>query len=133
MDAERFDELIRSFRSGSSRRRLLAGLASGMLAALPFALDGEEAKAKKKRKKKRKEEGASRCLHAQLYRPRLRVSWLWRIVWHLWRLPRVSRRNVHHPAERNAMRERPHVPGRDLRLPRRYDNAQQGELCHSLY
>ena len=55
MDAKRFDELFRSLASGSarSRRGVLAGLTSGLLAALPLAL-GEDAGAKKKQGKKKK-------------------------------------------------------------------------------
>jgi hypothetical protein len=52
MDATRFDDLLRTV-SAASRRRVLAGLASGLLAILPLSL-GDDAAAKKKRKKKKK-------------------------------------------------------------------------------
>ena len=56
MDANRLDELFRSLTSGSarSRRGVLAGLASGLLAALPLALGVEDTGAKKRGKKKKK-------------------------------------------------------------------------------
>ena len=56
MDANRFDELFRSLASGSarSRRGVLAGLTSGLLAALPLALGVEDTEAKKKQRKKKK-------------------------------------------------------------------------------
>lgn len=57
MDEQRFDDLIRSLShpSGSSRRGLLRGLASGFLAFLPLVGRGEEGAARKgKRKMKRK-------------------------------------------------------------------------------
>jgi hypothetical protein len=58
MDAKHFDELFRSFVSGGarveSRRGVLAGLASGLLAALPLSLGSEDAAAKNKKGKKKK-------------------------------------------------------------------------------
>lgn len=58
MDSARFDALSRSLTDGSSRRGLLAMLASGLLAALPLRPFGEGAEAKKKKgKKKKKKKG----------------------------------------------------------------------------
>jgi hypothetical protein len=57
MDDNRFDALARTFASGASRRRALAGLAGALLAApaaLGIDLDGVVARRHKKRKKHRK-------------------------------------------------------------------------------
>jgi hypothetical protein len=53
MDAERVDFLTRSLAAASSRRRLLDGTASGLLAVVPYRFGGEGTAAKKKRKKKK--------------------------------------------------------------------------------
>ena len=53
MDARRFDAFVRSFPSGSSRRRLLAGVARGLLAA-PIAFGSADSSAKNKKKNKGK-------------------------------------------------------------------------------
>jgi hypothetical protein len=55
MDNSRFDDLVRSFRPGATRRRALRLLGSGVLAgalAPALALDGAEAGAKKRCRKK---------------------------------------------------------------------------------
>jgi hypothetical protein len=52
MDAVRFDDILRSLSFGASRRGMLAGLAGGLLAALPLTRGGEEAAAKRRRKKR---------------------------------------------------------------------------------
>jgi hypothetical protein len=54
MDSERFDDLTRSLTSGSSRRAVITGVASGLAALLPISLVGDSTKAKKKRKRKKK-------------------------------------------------------------------------------
>jgi hypothetical protein len=54
MDENRFETLIRSLSSRSSRRGVLASLISGLLMALTFVLSGEDAESKKRRKKKRR-------------------------------------------------------------------------------
>lgn len=54
MDSARFDALSRSLTDGSSRRGLLAFVASGLLAALPFGSLGEVVAAKKKKGKGKK-------------------------------------------------------------------------------
>lgn len=54
MDDQRFDAFIRTHFSGSSRRGLLVGLTSGLLALLAPAAIAEDAAAKKHRKGKRK-------------------------------------------------------------------------------
>jgi hypothetical protein len=54
MDGDRFDVFTRSLSPEGSRRGVLAGLASGLLAAKLLARRGEEAYAKKKGKKKLK-------------------------------------------------------------------------------
>lgn len=64
MDELRFDDLLRSFASGHSRRATLAALASGVFGAGSRALlDDVEARKKRKRKKKRKtcKSGAKKC------------------------------------------------------------------------
>ena len=61
MDAARFDVLLRFLAVGASRRGLLAGLTSGVLAVLPLALSAENAEAKKRRKRKGKRKKKS-CL-----------------------------------------------------------------------
>jgi hypothetical protein len=48
MDADQFDSLLRAFTAGSSRRGVLVGLTSGLLAVLPRALSSEDAAAKHK-------------------------------------------------------------------------------------
>jgi hypothetical protein len=53
MDPRRFDALARALVSGASRRRALAGLAGGLLAALTAAT-GPGATARKRRKKRKK-------------------------------------------------------------------------------
>jgi hypothetical protein len=59
MDARRFDTLIRSLQERPSRRGMLLGMASGLLASLPITLGREEALAKKKHKRKKKKKGGS--------------------------------------------------------------------------
>jgi hypothetical protein len=60
MDAEQFDTLIRSLVVGSSRRRVLSGLASVLSGGVPVALGGSvAAKKKHKRKRKRKRKSPS--------------------------------------------------------------------------
>ncbi len=54
MDTHRFDALARTLISRASRRGVLAGLASGLLAVLPLTIGGEEIKARKKRRKTKK-------------------------------------------------------------------------------
>lgn len=54
MDDNCFDRFTRFLSPGGSRRGVLAGLGSGLLAALPLALGGEDAAAKKKGKCKKK-------------------------------------------------------------------------------
>ena len=54
MDSTRFDALSRSLTDGSSRRGLLASLASGLIVALPFGVLVEGAAAKKKKGKDKK-------------------------------------------------------------------------------
>jgi hypothetical protein len=54
MDCARFDTLTRSLTGGSSRRRLLAGLTSGLLALVPLGSGSFDATAKKKGKRKKK-------------------------------------------------------------------------------
>jgi hypothetical protein len=54
MDGPRFDDLLRTVSATASRRGLLAGLASQLLAVLPSALGGDDAEATKKRKKNKK-------------------------------------------------------------------------------
>ena len=62
MDADRFDSLTRSLPAAASRRGLLAGLASGLVAALPLVLSGEDAPAKKKKGKgKNKHKKTDNC------------------------------------------------------------------------
>ena len=53
MHSQQFDVIVRSISTGTSRRRLFAGLTSGLLALLR-APGGEDAHGRKKRKKKRK-------------------------------------------------------------------------------
>lgn len=60
MDAEQFDALLRSLTSGASRRRVLASLMPGLLAALT-SRHGEVADARKKRKGKKKRRCTPRC------------------------------------------------------------------------
>ena len=60
MDAERIATLLCSLATGSSRRGLVAGLASNLLAVLPLVLRGEDAAAKKN-KRKRKKRKKTRC------------------------------------------------------------------------
>jgi hypothetical protein len=50
LDAQRFDTLIKSVFASASRRRLLAGVASGVFAALSFTRGTEDVAAKKKNK-----------------------------------------------------------------------------------
>lgn len=52
MDAKRFDDFVHSFASEPSRRGLLAGLASGLL-ALHVRSEGVEARKKRKKRKKK--------------------------------------------------------------------------------
>jgi hypothetical protein len=59
MDAEHFDALARKLLVTRCRRGLLAGLASGLLAIVPFGLGSEDAAARKKRKRKRRKR---RCI-----------------------------------------------------------------------
>jgi hypothetical protein len=66
MDERRFDALTQQLVSGSSRRRVLAGLTRGILALAPFTLVGSESAAKKKgkgkgkgKKKKKKRKSAT--------------------------------------------------------------------------
>jgi hypothetical protein len=54
MDGPHFDDLLRTVSATASRRGLLAGLASQLLAFLPSALGGDDAEARKKRKKNKK-------------------------------------------------------------------------------
>ena len=63
MDAQQFDELIRSRFSGSSRRGLLAGLGSGVRTLLAPVAIGEDAAAKheKRKRKKNKRKKTKRC------------------------------------------------------------------------
>lgn len=62
MAARRFDSLTRSLAADASRRTLLAGASSGLLAVLSLALAGESAGAKKKRKKRKTcQKGETRC------------------------------------------------------------------------
>jgi hypothetical protein len=42
MDAGQFDSLLRAFTPGSSRRGVLVGLTTGLLAVLPRALGSED-------------------------------------------------------------------------------------------
>lgn len=58
MDATQFDTLVRSLSRGASRRGLLAGLASGLLAVLSLGSSGEDAEGKKKRKRRNKKNPA---------------------------------------------------------------------------
>jgi hypothetical protein len=51
MESDRFDALTRSLTTGASRRGLLTGVTSGLLAVLPLSLTGAEAKKKRKNKK----------------------------------------------------------------------------------
>jgi predicted outer membrane repeat protein len=61
MDTKRFDTFTQSLSPGASRRGLLAGLASGLLATVPLAFSDEDAAAKKgKCKKKRRKNGKKR-------------------------------------------------------------------------
>ena len=53
MDSERFDRIARTWAT-TSRRRVLAGLATALGATLPLALGATGADAKKKRRGKRK-------------------------------------------------------------------------------
>ena len=53
MDAKHFDHLTRDFFRTASRRRVLAGLAAGLLTALPLARGDEPVAAKKKKGKKK--------------------------------------------------------------------------------
>lgn len=58
MDTDSFDRLTRALSADSSRRGLLAGLASSLFAALAWGLGGDGAEAKKrKRKRKKKRKG----------------------------------------------------------------------------
>jgi hypothetical protein len=54
MDGTRFDDLLRTVSATPSRRGMLAGIASGLLAVLPSTLGGDDAEAKKKRKNNKK-------------------------------------------------------------------------------
>jgi hypothetical protein len=54
MDADRFDDALRAVSHEFSRRGLLTGLTSLLLAVTPFELGREDADARKKRKKKRR-------------------------------------------------------------------------------
>ncbi len=54
MDANRFDSLIRNLPRAPSRRVVLAALASGLLAALPFAIGGDEIEASKKNRNRKR-------------------------------------------------------------------------------
>ena len=54
MDAGYFDSLTRSLSARPNRRRMLLGIASGLLAAFPLAVGLDEAEAKKHRHKKHK-------------------------------------------------------------------------------
>ena len=54
MDADRFDALLRALIAGSSRRGVLAGLTSALLAASPRAFGDEHAIAKRNHRRKRK-------------------------------------------------------------------------------
>jgi len=49
MDDERFDALLRTLTAGSSRRGLLARLASGLVALLPLMVASERADGKKRK------------------------------------------------------------------------------------
>jgi hypothetical protein len=59
VDADRFEDLIRSFPLATSRRGVLAGLTSGLLAVAPFGLGSEDAATKKRKHKKKKKK--KRC------------------------------------------------------------------------
>jgi hypothetical protein len=61
MIARRFDSLTRSLSAEPSRRALLAGVSSGLLAALSPALRKEAAGAKNKKKRKKCRNGETRC------------------------------------------------------------------------
>lgn len=54
MDAARFDDLLRAFAGDASRRRLIAGMARGLVMVGPLSLAVADAGAEKKRKKKKK-------------------------------------------------------------------------------
>jgi hypothetical protein len=60
MYAHYFAKLLRAFSPLVSRRGLLAGVASGVFAASPFALDSDEAAAKRNGKRKRKRKNAKK-------------------------------------------------------------------------
>jgi hypothetical protein len=59
MKSQRFDDIGRTLASGSSRRRFLAVLASGLVAEMP--LSDRDAAARRKRRNKRKKRAASQC------------------------------------------------------------------------
>ena len=59
MTADRLEDMVRSGSNGSSRRGVLAGLSSGLLAGWALGIRSEGAAAKKGKKKKRK-----RCCRA---------------------------------------------------------------------
>jgi hypothetical protein len=61
MDAEPFDTLTRALVCAPSRRGLLVGLVSGLLAALPLVLAGDDVAASEKRRKKRRKRRRNRC------------------------------------------------------------------------
>jgi hypothetical protein len=54
MDSTRFDDLLRSFALGLSRRATLGALLGSLLATGSLALDGDDAAAKRKHKKRKK-------------------------------------------------------------------------------
>jgi hypothetical protein len=67
MDAKCFDHLTRDFFRAASRRRMLAGLAAGLLAVMPLARGDESVAAKKKKGKKKQKacpKGQKACDYA---------------------------------------------------------------------
>src|SRR5687767_13086082 len=63
------DNLLRTVSATASRRSLLAGLASQLLAVLPTALGGDNAEAKKKRNKNKKKKRRSQPAPVALLPP----------------------------------------------------------------
>jgi hypothetical protein len=63
MDNTRFDDLLRNFASGSSRRKALVAMATSLFTAGSLAAFSEDADARKKRKKKKKKckGGTKKC------------------------------------------------------------------------